>query len=120
MTLFRDREVYKEPENPKLATWKQDLDRRLLELEEAAAVRISPIVRCVSARDALAISWASEVAATDSCRPQASIACLLAACLGLQWLLVGPCECGLTLQKHVTGHAEEQDSDRKLTIRCSM
>lgn len=40
VTLFRDKEVYKEPENPKLATWKQDLDRRLLELEEAAAVRI--------------------------------------------------------------------------------
>ncbi|CAL5220429.1 g2443 [Coccomyxa viridis] len=39
VTLFRDKEVYKEPENPKLATWKQDLDRRLLELEEAAAVR---------------------------------------------------------------------------------
>jgi len=44
VTLFRDREVYKEPENPKLATWKQDLDRRLLELEEAAAVRLSPNV----------------------------------------------------------------------------
>ena len=44
VTLFRDREVYKEPENPKLATWKQDLDRRLLELEGAAAVRFQPIV----------------------------------------------------------------------------
>ena len=39
MTLFRDREPYKEPENPKMTTWKEDLDRRLLELEEAAAVR---------------------------------------------------------------------------------
>ena len=50
VTLFRDKETYKEPENPKLATWKQDLDRRLLELEEAAAVRISSNFLSASAR----------------------------------------------------------------------
>ncbi len=46
VTLFRDNEVYTEPENPKLATWKLDLDKRLLELEEAAAVRISSQCQC--------------------------------------------------------------------------
>ena len=38
VTLFRDKEPPQEPVNAKLATWKQDLSRRLQELEEAAAV----------------------------------------------------------------------------------
>ena len=38
VTLFRDKEPHQEPFNPELATWKQDLTRRLQELEEAAAV----------------------------------------------------------------------------------
>ena len=38
VTLFRDKEPHQEPVNAKLATWKQDLSRRLQELEEAAAV----------------------------------------------------------------------------------
>ena len=38
VTLFRDKEPHQEPVNSKLATWKQDLSRRLQELEEAAAV----------------------------------------------------------------------------------
>ena len=40
VTLFRDKEPHQEPVNPKLATWKQDLSRRLQELEEAAAVSL--------------------------------------------------------------------------------
>ena len=40
VTLFRDQEPHQEPVNPKLATWKQDLSRRLQELEEAAAVSL--------------------------------------------------------------------------------
>ena len=39
VTLFRDRQVYHEPENPKLGTWKQDLTRREQELEDMNAVR---------------------------------------------------------------------------------
>ena len=39
VTLFRDKEPHQEPVNPRLATWKQDMTRRLQELEEAAAVR---------------------------------------------------------------------------------
>ena len=38
VTLFRDKDPHQEPVNPKLATWEQDLSRRLQELEEAAAV----------------------------------------------------------------------------------
>ena len=38
VTLFGDKEPHQEPVNSKLATWKQDLSRRLQELEEAAAV----------------------------------------------------------------------------------
>ena len=41
VTLFRDREPYQKPQNLKLATWKQDLNRRLQELDEYSAVRSS-------------------------------------------------------------------------------
>ena len=40
VTLFRDKDPYQKPGNPRLATWEHDLNRRLQELEEAAAVRI--------------------------------------------------------------------------------
>ena len=38
VTLFRHNQPHQEPVNPKLATWEEDLNRRLQELEEAAAV----------------------------------------------------------------------------------
>lgn len=42
VTLFPDRKPYQKPQNLKMATWKQDLNRRLQELEEYSAVRSSP------------------------------------------------------------------------------
>ena len=44
VTLFGDREPNRELTNPRLATWEQDLNRRLQELEEAAAVSVQAFV----------------------------------------------------------------------------
>ncbi len=41
VTLFPDRVPYQHPENKKVATWKQDLTRRLQELDEYSHVRSS-------------------------------------------------------------------------------